>query len=131
MSDYIVLKNKTEWETEGKYPVFAALTSSGLAITKENTVKKDKSNNYWLIGSNAHVINIYEVPIRRTRVNNSYVWQFKSERLDTKGSRVTTQWIDFGDPDEYGKTCRYSRKDPGEYALALDDTYCINFRFAD
>ncbi|MBO6120035.1 MAG: hypothetical protein J6P02_06165 [Lachnospiraceae bacterium] len=130
-SDYIVLKKISDCVAEGKYPVFLVVDPIGAVIDKRNYVKRDKGNNYWLIGDNGTLVNIYEVPIRRTTVNGVKTWQFKSEKLDSSGTKVKTQWINFGTLDEYGKTCRYSRVNPGEYALNLDETYCVNFRFTD
>ena len=130
-SDYIVLRKISDWVKEGVYPVFAAVESSGNRISRENYVKKDKTGNYWLLGNGATLVNIYEVPVRRKKINGEQVWQFQSDKLDDAGKRVKTQWIDFGIKDEYGKTCRLSRTDPGEYGLTLDETYCINFRFSD
>ena len=130
MSDYIVTSDfKQCYDDHGVVPVFAAITSSGARINKANKVKKDKSGRYWLIGANGLLINIYEVPIRYNRKKG---WQFRSESsLNTAKARVKTQWLDFGVKDEYGKTCKYSKTDPGDYVLTLDDTYCLNFRFAD
>lgn len=130
-SDYIVLKKVSDCVSEGVYPVFVAIDTTGKRLTKNNSVKKDRSGNYWLVGNNATILNIYEVPIRSTTINGVLTWQFQSDKLDSSGTRVQRQWINFGTPDEYGKTCNYSRIDPGEYALNIDETYCINFRFTD
>ena len=130
MSDYIVLKKISDCQAEGKYPVFAVVDPTGAMIKRKNYVKRDRGDNYWLIGENATLMNIYEVPIRYSSVAGVKTWQFRSEKTDSSG-KVKTQWINFGVEDEYGKTCRYSRVNPGEYALNLDETYCTNFRFAD
>jgi hypothetical protein len=129
MSDYIVSEDyKKCYDDHGVVPAYAAVTGSGTRLSKSNKVKKDKNGRYWLIGNNGMLVNIYEVPIRYNRQEG---WQFQSESgLNTK-SKVRTQWINFGTKDEYDKTCKYSKTDPGEYALTLDDTYCLNFRFAD
>ena len=131
LSDYMVLKKISDCQAEGVYPVYVAIDSSGKRIERKNSVKRDKSGNYWLIGMNGTVLNIYEVPIRYRSVNGVKIWQFQSDKVDSSGKRVKKQWLNFGTLDEYGKTCKYSRSDPGGYALSLDDTYCINFRFAD
>ena len=129
MSDYIVTGDyKKCYDDHGVVPAYAAVTGNGTRLSKSNKVKKDKNGRYWLIGNNGMLVNIYEVPIRYNRQEG---WQFQSESgLNTK-SKVRTQWINFGTKDEYDKTCKYSRTDAGEYALTLDDTYCLNFRFAD
>ena len=56
-------------------------------------------------------------------------------------NKTKSVWIDFmlpgGDPDAdkkmdiYGKTCKYSRLDPGDYVVNIDNTYCVNFRLED
>ena len=130
MSDYMVLRKTSDYIAEGVYPVFAAIDGSGRRYTRNYLVKRDKSKNYWVIGNNATVLNIYEVPVRYSNVNGVWTWQFQSDVADSNG-KVKKQWIKFGNQDEYGKTCKESKKDPGDYALSLDDTYCVNFRFAD
>ena len=110
--------------------MFAAIDGSGRRYNRNYSVKRDKSKNYWVIGNNATVLNIYEVPVRYSNVNGVWTWQFQSDVADSNG-KVKKQWIKFGNQDEYGKTCKESKKDPGDYALSLDDTYCVNFRFAD
>ena len=127
LTDYVVTK-----QYAGKFPVFAAVGPSGSKISKGNSVKKDKSGNYWLIGQNGYVINIFEVPIRRHRLDDGTIgWQFKSEKLEPGGTKVKSQWINFGTADEYGKTCNMDRTIAGRYALKLDETYCVNFRIED
>lgn len=128
MSDYIVGEDFNKlYNDYGVVPVFIAVNSKGTKFGKSQKVKRDKNNRYWLIGPNGFLINIYEVPIKYNRKDG---WLFQSEALNTKGN-VQKQWIKFGTLDEYGKTCKYSKTDPGDYALRLDDTYCLNFRFAD
>ena len=131
MSDYIVLKKISDCVAEGVYPVYAAIDNNGSRIMRSNSVKRDKSGNYWLIGENATVFNIYEVPIRNRIINGVRTWQFQSDKYD--GNRVRKQWINFGTADEYGKTCKIDngRADAGEYSTSLDDTFCVNFRFTD
>ena len=129
MSDYMVTENyKKCYDDHGVVPAYAAVTGNGTRLFKSNRVKKDRNGRYWLIGNNGMLVNIYEVPIR---YNKREGWQFQSESGLNSKSRVKTQWINFGTKDEYDKTCKYSKTDPGEYALILDDTYCLNFRFAD
>ena len=132
MSDYIVLKKASDCKAAGAYPVFAAVDNNGSRIMRSNSVKRDKSGNYWLIGENATVFSVYEVPIRNRLINGVRTWQFQSDKADSTG-RVRKQWINFGVADEYGKTCRNDdgRDNPGQYATSLDDTFCVNFRFSD
>ena len=126
------MKKVSDCIAEGVYPVYAAIDNNGSRILRSNSVKRDKSGNYWLIGENATVFNIYEVPIRNRLVNHVRTWQFQSDKADANG-RVRKQWINFGDVDEYGKTCKIAngRTDAGEYSTSLDDTFCVNFRFTD
>lgn len=128
-SDYIVTSNfKKCYDDYGVVPAFAAVTSSGQRLNRANQVKKDKNGRYWLIGQNGMLVNVYEVPIRYNRREG---WQFQSESGLNSKSKVKTQWINFGTKDEYDKTCLYSKTNAGEYALIMDETYCLNFRFAD
>ncbi len=128
-SDYIVLRDLDDCQTYGVYPVYYAVDSNGRKITKRNYAKKDKTGNYWLIGENATVMGIYEVPIKYKKSGGTGVWQFKSEF--TVGDKVKTAWRDFGTPDEYGKTCGATRDNIGDYALYLNEVYSLNFRYAD
>lgn len=139
LTDYIVINKDYTSYAGGVYPVFAAVQSNGTRLAKGNTVKKDKAGNYWLIGEGGYVINIYNVPIRKHVVNGVATWQFKSDKF--VNNKTKSVWIDFmlpgGDPDAdqkmdiYGKTCKYSRLDPGDYAVNIDNTYCVNFRLED
>lgn len=126
-SDYIVMRDTNQlWNTYHVVPVYAAISSSGNRINKSYSVKKDGSKRYWAFGNEATLINIYEVPVRYRK---NVGWEFESEFRS--GDRVKKGWIPFGTQDEYGKTCKASKVDPGEYGLYIDDTYCANFRFAD
>lgn len=128
LSDYIVTEDFNRcYNNYGVVPAFVVVNSKGTKYDKSNKVRKDKNGRYWLMGANGMLVNIYEVPIRYNRRDG---WQFQSEILNSK-AKVRTQWIKFGTLDEYGKTCKYSKIDPGDYALRLDDNYCLNFRFAD
>ena len=127
-SDYIVNEDpKKCYDDYGVVPAFMAVNGKGSRFDKSHKVKKDKNGRYWLIGETGLLVNVYEVPIKYSKKDG---WLFQSEILDSR-AKVTTQWIKFGTLDEYGKTCKYSRTEPGDYALRLDDTYCLNFRFAD
>lgn len=129
LSDYIVSEDFSKlYNDYGVVPAFMAVNSKGTRFNRSNRVKKDKNGRYWLIGQDGMLINVYEVPIRYNRQEG---WQFKSESSLNAKAKVRTQWINFGTNDEYDKTCKYSKTDPGDYALSLDDTYCLNFRFAD
>ena len=110
-------------------PTFAAVTSNGARLNKSNYVKKDKTGRFWAIGNGGYLVNIYEVQVKYNKRDAK--WQFRSEIYDDRSKKVKTDWIDFGTNDEYGRTCKLSKTDPGEYALSLDETYCLNFRFAD
>lgn len=127
-SDYIVHEDpKKCFDDYGVVPAFMAVNGKGSRFNKSHKVKKDKNGRYWLIGETGLLVNVYEVPIKYSKKDG---WLFQSEILGSR-AKVTTQWIKFGTLDEYGKTCKYSRTEPGDYALRLDDTYCLNFRFAD
>lgn len=129
LSDYIVSEDFEKlYNDYGVVPAFMAVNPKGTRFNTSNRVKKDKNGRYWLIGQDGMLINVYEVPIRYNRQEG---WQFKSESSLNAKAKVRTQWIKFGTKDEYDKTCKYSKIDPGDYALRLDDTYCLNFRFAD
>ena len=117
-------------KAENAYPVYYAVDTSGNKISKSNTVKKDKTGNYWLIGNSGAVMGIFEVPIRY----RAGKWEFKSEKSD--GKKIKTQWITFGTADEYGRTCGIdpgiiNRDNLGDYALYINDAYALNFRFED
>ena len=127
-SDYIVIRDtQALWNSYNVVPVYAVISSSGTRISKSYTVKKDSSKRYWAIGNDETLMNIYEVPVRYRKGNG---WEFQSDFRDTKGN-VKKGWRLFGTVDEYGKTCRASKVNPGEYGLYIDETYCANFRFAD
>ena len=129
LSDYIVSEDFEKlYNDYGVVPAFMAVNPKGTRFNRSNRVKKDKNGRYWLIGQDGMLINVYEVPIRYNRQEG---WQFKSESSLNAKAKVRTQWIKFGTKDEYDKTCKYSKIDPGDYALRLDDTYCLNFRFTD
>ena len=126
-SDYIVLRDaQALWDNYGVVPVYAVVKPNGNKLTKSYSVKKDGSKRYWAIGNNSTLINIYEVPVRYRKGTG---WEFQSEYRT--GEKVKTGWIAFGTIDEYGKTCKASKVDPGEYGLYIDETYCANFRFTD
>ena len=131
-SDYIVLRNE-EASSQGKYPVFCAVDVSGKKITKSNVAKKDKTGNYWLIGPNATVVGIYEVPIKYNKGEGK--WYFQSEAYSNNGTSTKKKWLPFGGgtdgTDVYGKTCYLDRDDQGAYALNMNDAYALNFRYAD
>ena len=129
LTHYVVLRNTTDMENYSAYPVFAVVNSSGSRLKNKNSVKKDKSGNYWAIGMNGTLINIYEVPVKYDKKDG--VWKFRSDIQVGTDEKPKKTWIPFGTNDVYGKTCYTSRKNPGDYALTLDDTYCVNFRFAD
>ena len=126
-SDYIVLRDtKAMWDNYGVVPVYAVISSSGKKMTKSYAVKKDGTKRYWAMGNEGTLMNIYEVPVRYRKGTG---WEFESEFPE--GNKVKKGWKAFGTIDEYGKTCKASKVDPGEYGLYIDDTYCANFRFAD
>lgn len=128
-SDYIVLKN-ADAAAIGKYPVFFVVDKSGNKIKSNNVVKKDKSNNYWAIGTNGALIGIYDVPIRYYKKLRK--WQFKSDK--SVEDKIKNTWINFGELDQYGKTCyaERDRQEAGGYAIVnLNESYATNFRFAD
>lgn len=131
-SDYMVLRDIQDWIDNQAYPVFAVVDANGNAVNKVNVAKKDKSNRYWAIGTNGTLINIYEVPIRFNKSASGGVWQFRSEKQGTNGKTRTT-WIDFDDPngDVYGRHCSTNKLSPGAYAVAYDESFALNFRFAD
>ena len=127
LTDYVVIRDtKTLWDNYNVTPVYAVISSSGNRVEKSNTVKKDSSKRYWAIGDNATLMNIYEVPVRYNRKTG---WEFQSE-FPIK-DKVQKAWMPFGTVDEYGRTCKASKVDPGEYGIYIDETYCTNFRFAD
>ncbi len=126
-TDYIVLRDiKQLWNSYGVVPVYAVISSNGNKLTKSYSVKKDGSKRYWAMGNEGTLINIYEVPVRYKKKTG---WEFQSEFPE--GDKVKRGWRTFGTIDEYGKTCKESKVDPGEYGLYIDDTYCANFRFSD
>lgn len=126
-SDYIVIRDTQKlWNDYGVVPVYAVINSAGTRVAKSYVVKKDGSKRYWAIGNGQTLVNIYEVPVR---FKKGIGWEFQSEFRDRE--KVKTAWKPFGTVDEYGKTCKASKVDPGEYGLFIDDTYCANFRFAD
>ena len=126
-SDYIVLRDtKQLWNSYGVVPVYGVISSNGNKLTKSYSVKKDGSKRYWAIGNEGTLMNIYEVPVRYKKKTG---WEFQSEFPE--GDKVKKGWRVFGTIDEYGKTCKASKVDPGEYGLYIDETYCANFRFAD
>lgn len=130
LSDYIVLRDTADCRAENAYPVYYAVDMSGKKISKSNSVKKDKTGNYWLIGNGGAVMGIFEVPIRY----RSGKWEFKSEKSD--GKKIKSQWITFGTADEYGRTCGIdpgviNRDNLGDYAIYINDAYALNFRFVD
>lgn len=131
-TDYIVLRNSAA-TAQGKYPVFYAVDTSGRKITKSNVAKKDKTGNYWLIGSNSAVIGIYEVPIKYNRSTGT--WMFQSEAYTSNGKSTKKKWLNFGGgtdgTDVYGKTCYLDRDNQGAYALDINDAYALNYRYAD
>lgn len=127
LNDYVVIRDTNKlWEEYGVTPVYAVISSSGSRVNKANTVKKDSSKRYWAIGRDGTLLNIYDIPIRYNKTNG---WEFQSEFPIR--DRVQKAWMPFGTIDEYGKTCKASKVDPGEYGVYLDETYCTNFRFAD
>ena len=127
LTDFVVLRDtKALWDNYNVTPVYAVISSSGNRVDKSNTVKKDSSKRYWAIGNNSSLMNIYEVPVRYNKKNG---WEFQSE-FPVK-DKVQKAWMPFGVIDEYGKTCKASKVDPGEYGVYIDETYCTNFRFAD
>ncbi len=127
LNDYVVIRDTDKlWEEYGVTPVYAVISSSGSRVNKANTVKKDSSKRYWAIGRDGTLLNIYDIPIRYNKTNG---WEFQSEF--PVRDRVQKAWMPFGTVDEYGKTCKASKVDPGEYGVYLDETYCTNFRFAD
>ncbi len=128
LTDYVVIRDTAKlWADYSVTPVYAVISTSGNRISKSYTVKKDSSKRYWAIGNDATLMNIYEVPVRYNK-RESY-WEFQSE-FPSK-DRVKRAWMPFGTIDEYGKTCKASKVDPGEYGVYIDETYCTNFRFAD
>lgn len=128
-SDYIVIRDIAECQAQGAYPVFYAVDTAGNKITKSNIAKKDKSGNYWLIQDNGTVLGIFEVPIRYHKAGNNSTWQYKSEKM--VGDKIKSTWINFGEYDQYNKTCGTNRDSIGGYALYINDAYALNFRYAD
>ena len=126
LSDYMVLRNSADYKTYNAYPIFYVVDPAGYRINKSNKVVKDKSGNYWAIGNDYTLIGIYEVPIR----HRNGKWQFRSDKI-VGNSKSKLYWIDFGELDMYKKTCYAHKDNLGDYALSLDDTYAVNFRFAD
>ena len=126
LSDYMVLKNSSDYVTYNAYPIFYVVDPAGYRINKSNKVVKDKSGNYWAIGNDYTLIGVFEVPIRY----RDGKWQFRSDKI-VGNRRSKLYWIDFGELDMYKKTCYTDKANLGDYALSLDDTYAVNFRFSD
>lgn len=148
-SDYIVLKNMEKCQELGVYPVYVAVDQYGNQIKKSNSVKKDKSDRYWMIGPGGYFVQAFDIPIRYTRSGGRGRWQFKSEFNEIYKStpsviyKSKTRWKDFYDIadnpadsiDIYGKTCYTTRRGgsltKGGYEIDVDENYATNFRYED
>ena len=123
-NEYYVSQRPTSYTTE--WPHFIAVDKNGKKISKRCAAKKDRDNNYWLIGDNGTFKKVVTVPVKY----RAGFWYYKSDKYSAKSFRTSQAWIPFGEPDATGKTVQLERGE-GDYELYLLDQYAVNFNWVD
>ena len=109
-----------------EWPHFIAVDKNGKKASKKCAAKKDKDDNYWLIGENGTFKKVVSVPCKY----RAGTWYFKSDRYNAKTFRTKPAWIPFGETDAMGKTVVIERG-AGDYEIYLLDQYAVNFNWVD
>lgn len=123
-NEYYVSQKPSSYTVE--WPHFIAVDKNGKKISKKCTAKKDKDDNYWVIGENGTFKKVVSVPVKYRAGS----WYFKSDRYNAKSFKTAPAWIPFGEEDAAGKTVQLERGE-GDYELYLLDQYAVNFNWVD
>ena len=123
-NEYYVSQKQSSYTVE--WPHFIAVDKNGKKIAKKPSAKKDKDDNYWIIGDNGTFKKVVTVPVKY----RAGTWYFKSDKYNAKTYKTNTAWIPFGDEDANGYTVKLNRGE-GNYELYLLDQYATNFNWVD